>query len=109
MFSRKIGLFFNKAVEYCLRDIKRNKLKSGDSNPGSATLRKRSINLIGQFQNLRGSVVLNRANRYLKYQEGRIWKAIDARQYKKALIIMILLLKSSAAYQTLKYTQVDKS
>lgn len=47
-----------------------------------------------------------RANRFLEIQEGRIIKAIQAKNYTKAVFIWCLLLKSSYTYQTVLMNRV---
>lgn len=45
-------------------------------------------------------------NRYLEYQELRIIKAVDKKQYSKATIIWLILLKNSFAYQLTLFNKV---
>lgn len=47
-----------------------------------------------------------KVNRYLEYQETRIIKAVDKKQYKKATIIWLILLKNSFSYQICLFNKV---
>lgn len=47
-----------------------------------------------------------RSNRYLAYQEKRILNAIENRQYNRATLIWLMLLKNSKSYQMNLFTKV---
>jgi len=68
-----------------------------------------SLGLIGRFPNLhRDMQASKKANRYLAYQEHRIFESIKKKNLKKAILIWICLLKCSKSYQVLLFHRVTK-
>jgi len=51
---------------------------------------------------------VTRANRYLSYQEARLQKLRKEKQYKKLVIIWLIMLKNSKVYQLSLFNRVNK-
>lgn len=89
---------------FVAREIKRFTLVAKEGE----TVEKKEMTWFGRFPNKEKSKRVSRANRYLMIQENRIRRALAGKEFDKAVMILILLLKSSKAFITLKFIQVKK-